>query len=333
MRLALALLLALAPPLRGADAWIGSPAPAESSCIVAAGARTFDLGALGAAPLRFTSRDAGSPGWVYAFSACADVPPCSVSTFCDASLRGSVIQATVGACHSLGTLSTRVVTATESGVVVSFSGGDRCGDVPRSTSITIDCADTATPEIVHVIHGEQPCSYSIFVRARAGCPANCGRDNAGAVCGGANCGRYNAGAVCGGAARGTCVSDQATDMPALCACSEGFGGRACELVAVSPKADVGEYNRQTIGMGLLVSLAIFIFNFVTLKNNRTLLVTSTLLLLVSLFTLLKESFAPETLVIASISPSMVQMQVRPQQFPLCVGVSDHRTCWAWPNAP
>jgi hypothetical protein len=322
LRLALALLLALAMHLRGANAEIGSAAPAESLCVVAVGARTFDLGALGTAPLRFTSRDAGSLGWVYAFSACADVPPCSVSTFCDASLRGSVIQATDNACHSLGLLSTRVVSATENGVIVSFNSGDRCGDVPRSTSITNECADTAIPEIlyfnqpipeiVHLNYGAQPCSYSVLVRARAGCPTDCRRDSTGAVC--------------GGSARGTCTSDKGTDMPAHCVCSEGLGGRACESVAALPKADVGA------GMGLLLTLAILFFNCVKKKNDCAFLFTSTLLLVVALFAL-EETFAPESLFNASISSLTVQMQVRPQHLSLCVGVGDQRTCWARPDAP
>lgn len=324
LRLALVLLLAFATPFRCADAAIGSAAPAESSCVVAVGARTFDLGALGATPLRFTSRDAGSLGWVYAFSACADVPPCSVSTFCDASLRGSVIQATVGVCHNLGALSSRVVTATENGTVISFSGGDLCGDVPRSTSITIECADTAVPEIVYLSHGEHPCSYFILVRARAGCPTECVRDSTGAVC--------------GGAARGICTSDQGTDVPARCVCSEGLGGRACESVVSAPKAKVGagdtwssefpESSGALIGGGLLVVL---VYICVTRKNNRTFFFAVGSFVVV-VFTISKD-FASESLFIASISPQTMQVQMRPHQYPLCVGVGDQRTCWARPDAP
>jgi hypothetical protein len=237
MRLALVLLLAFATPFRCADAAIGSAAPAESSCVVAVGARTFDLGALGAAPLRFTSRDVGSLGWVYSFSACGDIkaprPTCGA-----AAPRSAVLQQTDNACYGLGAFATRSYTATTSSLMISFSGGDPCGaeGIPRSTAVTIQCADLALPQVVHVGHGTTHCSYTALVRSRAGCALECARNASGAVC--------------SGAAHGRCmVVDKAAGL-SRCVCGEGRTGASCADHVLPTNA--ASAKRATAPVGMLV---------------------------------------------------------------------------------
>ena len=237
MRLALALLLALAPPLRGADAGKGSAAPAESSCVVAVGARTFDLGELGAVPLRFTSRDVGSLGWVYSFSACgyieAPLPACNA-----VAPRSAVLQQTDNACYGLGAFATRSFIATTNSLMISFSGGDPCGaqGIPRSTAVTIQCADLALPQVVLVGHGATHCSYTALVRSRAGCAVECARNASGAVC--------------SGAAQGLCMTvDKAAGL-SRCVCEEGFTGASCADHVLPTNA--ASAKRATVPVGMLV---------------------------------------------------------------------------------
>ena len=195
-----------------ASAAVGS-LPASNPCVVSAGARTFDLSEL--RTLRFTSQDRGASGWVYAFSACSNVTPSSAGANCAKTSPAAVLQATDGACHSLGTLATRKLSALECGITLSFSGGDRCGaeGTPRSTLVIVQCDDIPEPVAVRAGHGATGCSYSLRVRARAGCALECGRDGAGAVC--------------GGTANGVCVADSSLDGRASCSCAKGRSGAAC----------------------------------------------------------------------------------------------------------
>ena len=217
LSLKLALLLALAPTARSAEAAAASAAVQAHpvpSCVVTVGARTFDLGELGGSgsALAFTSHEEGSRGWIYSFSACGDVsPPLTCGA---AAPRSAVLQQTDNACYGLGAFSTRSLAATPTGVTVSFSGGDLCGagDTPRSTTIAIQCADLALPQIVLVGHGATHCSYSALVRSRAGCATECARNASGAVC--------------SGASRGQCVTVDAARL-SRCVCSGGYTGASC----------------------------------------------------------------------------------------------------------
>ena len=160
-------------------------AVADSPCLVTAGARSFNLSEL-ATPLLFTSQEAETLGWVYAFSACLETPTTHKISGCEQAPPSAVLQATGSACYSLGELSTRKVVATKHGLFISFGGGDRCGadGSPRTTEVTVECADLSPPRAVQWSHGATPCSYKALIRSRAACAVGCSPGNAaGAMCG------------------------------------------------------------------------------------------------------------------------------------------------------
>ena len=180
-----------------------------SSCLVTAGARTFDLSEL-AAPVRYVSQQPESRGWTYSFSACGEVlagsgPSCKAVT-----PHSAVLEQTVGACNSLGTLATRMVEAKANGVAIYYSGGDG----GRSIVITVECADLTIPKVVRWGYSTGTGTYAALVHARSGCAVSCARDAAGAIC--------------GGAARGVCVEDgNSAGGHARCACAKGHSGAFC----------------------------------------------------------------------------------------------------------
>ena len=202
--------------LVAATAAVATPvpaAPAPPACVVSAGGRSFDLAELGggggggAFALRQRSREPESYDWLYSFSACNEV---KATRACQqAPPQAAAIQETSGGCYSLGNSATRLVTATASGVLVSFSGGDG----GRSTTITVECADVHFPHLVRWAHGIAPLTYTALVRSRAGCPLDCARSLDGAVC--------------GGAANGACISGQHNESSARCICARGRIGSAC----------------------------------------------------------------------------------------------------------
>jgi hypothetical protein len=216
--------LALAAAAASADP---TPMPAPPlACVVSAGARSFNLAQLGgssgagsAPPLRHVSSESDSLGWTYSFTACGVMRPLPAA--CAGAAPGSAaLQQTAGACYGIGSFATRAVAATATGVALSFSGGDG----GRSSVVTVECADVARPQVVRWGHGAALTTYVALVRARAGCALECGRDSAGAVC--------------GGKARGACVTDEATSA-SRCACSEGHVGVACvdgEIIAPATDA-------------------------------------------------------------------------------------------------
>ena len=188
-----------------------------SNCIVSSGSRTFDLSELRGSggselALHYTSYEPASLGWTYSFSACGDaVLPTSCS---GAAPHAAALQKTGGACYSLGTSTTRSVTATATGVALTFTGGDG----GRSSTVTVECADVRRPELLRWVDGSAPSTYSAFFRARAGCALECGRSAAGAVC--------------GGEASGACVAESAR-----CVCASGRAGAACmDIMKENPAA-------------------------------------------------------------------------------------------------
>jgi hypothetical protein len=185
-------------------AFSAAEASAQPPCVVAAGASTFNLSELSsdAAPL-FTGREPYRRNWVYMFSLCGDVSP---SAACASAPPAAVLQDTVHQCHSLGASASRLVSAMHNGVAVAFSGG---GD-GRTALILVECRDVVMPYVASWTEGAP---YTALVRARAGCAVECGRDAAGAVC--------------GGEARGTCTAEGNGTNPATCACADGYAGRAC----------------------------------------------------------------------------------------------------------
>jgi len=210
--------------LPAAAAQLPSAAALTLPCRVVVGERAYDLSELGT-HLRHLSEEPDSRGWAYSLSACGDVPPRSVGAGCHAALPAAVLQETNGACYSLGASSTRTVAALARGVALSFDGGSRCGETPRSSVVTVECADVPTPDVVRWSHGATQCSYAGVVRARAGCAVGCARDAAGAVC--------------SGVANGVCVAEEGGEGPARCKCAEGRSGAACTDKAKALPADSG----------------------------------------------------------------------------------------------
>jgi len=230
-----------------ASAAIATDPATPPACVVSAGARSFNLaqlggggGAGGVPPLRHVSSESDSLGWTYYSAACGAIMPLPAA--CAGAAPGSAaLQQTAGACYGIGSFATRTVTATATGVALSFSGGDG----GRSSVVTVECADVARPQVVRWGHGTTPVSYTALVRARAGCALECARDAAN-------------GAVCGGAARGICASD-ISDGLSRCVCTSGFTGAACMFMQNSVShASVGNNSvnsRTALGAVLLVFIA------------------------------------------------------------------------------
>jgi hypothetical protein len=208
-------LLSMTAIAAAAAAAAADPA-APPACVVSAGARSFDLaelggggGAGGVPPLRHVSLAPASHGWTYSFAACGAIAPLPAA--CAGAAPGSAaLQQTAGVCYGLGASATRSVTATATGVALSFSGGDG----GRSSVITVECADVPRRQVVRWGDGSAPGSYTALVRARAGCALECARDPV-------------TGAVCGGAQRGTCVIAAIHGHTASCACMDGYAGPQC----------------------------------------------------------------------------------------------------------
>ena len=85
---------------------------APLSCVVTAGARTFNLAELGggggAATVRYLSTELDSHGCTFSFSACGDVAPDdSAGGSCAAVPPSAVLRQTEGDCAGLGASSTR----------------------------------------------------------------------------------------------------------------------------------------------------------------------------------------------------------------------------------
>jgi hypothetical protein len=185
-------------------------------CTFTTPAGDFDLAPLGA--VRIVSREAASFGWTYLFGACANVDASTAAGHCSG--MSPAVQATSGACYSLGSLAQRRVAplAAEKngsvGVTVAFEGGDSCGGgVSRTISIDVICADVPRASNVRVLGSTtRTCVYNAAVESRAGCPLACARDPA-------------TGAVCGGKFRGACsITASGT---AACVCLSEHAGPLC----------------------------------------------------------------------------------------------------------
>ncbi len=256
-RLRLPLLCAAALALAAdADADADPARAVPPACVISAGARSFDLAELGggagaAPPLRHVSRAADSLGWTYSLAACGAVAPLPAA--CAGAAPGSAaLQQTAGACYGLGSFATRTVTATATGVALSFSGGDG----GRSSVTTVECADVARPQVVRWGSGAAPGSYTALVRARAGCALECARDAA-------------TGAICGGEVRGACVADGGAEGATHCSCSEGYSGAACSESAVARASDSSvPYLEATSGARVALGIVLLAMAFCAAVSVR-----------------------------------------------------------------
>jgi hypothetical protein len=201
---------------------------AARDCAFTTPAGNFDLAPLGT--VRIVSREAASFGWTYLFSACANVDAGKAAGHCSG--VSPAVQATSGACYSLGSLAQRSVAPLAAdkdgriGVTVAIEGGDSCGGgVTRTISIDVVCADVARASKVRVIDSTtRACAYKAIVESRAGCPLACARDPA-------------TGAVCGGKLRGACLAN--ASGAASCICLSGRTGPLCIATpAEAPEAPV-----------------------------------------------------------------------------------------------
>jgi hypothetical protein len=198
-----------------------SPAPAPA-CAVSTPAGAFDLAPLG------TVRHTTPTGWTYLFSACADVDASAgVSGSCGGVAPAPAVQVTGGECHSLGRLAQRSIAPLAKvgvvGLTVAFDGGDACGNLARTISIDVACADVERASKAQVIESTtRACSYNAAVESRAGCPLSCARDP-------------KTGAVCGGKRRGACTMAVPGGAVA-CVCVDGYEGPICEPTAETAAA-------------------------------------------------------------------------------------------------
>jgi hypothetical protein len=109
------------------------------------------------------------------------------------------------------------------GFSLSLSGGSACADGPRSVDVTVECLEAAYYTQVFSAD-DRDCRFSLAVRARAGCPLSCARDNV-------------TGLVCGGPHRGKCTAAP-LGKAASCACAPGFGGPTCAPhPSLAPKSE------------------------------------------------------------------------------------------------
>jgi hypothetical protein len=178
----------------------------------------------------------------YLFSACANVDS-SAQYFahCGTTISPLLQASPGGVCKSLGSLLKRSVAPIRRegrpGVELCFGGGDMCGEIERSSSIEVLCANYERPSNLWVVENKtQLCSYSAHVEARSGCPVECERDE------------YS-GDVCGGEERGACLM---VDKIAKCVCAVDRSGPACSSQA-------GAFWTQLLGGGAAFFLSIISF--------------------------------------------------------------------------
>jgi hypothetical protein len=204
--------------------WTFAGDSALRDCTFTTPAGDFDLAPLGA--VRIVSSEAASFGWTYLFSACANVNASTAAGHCSGA--SPAVQATSGACFSLGSLKQRSVAPLSAdrngrrvGVTVALEGGDSCGGgVTRTISIDVVCADVVRACKVRVLESTtRACVYDAAVESRAGCPLACARDPA-------------TGAVCGGKLRGACVVT--ASGTAACVCLSGHAGPLCAAETAEP---------------------------------------------------------------------------------------------------
>jgi hypothetical protein len=196
---------------------------APRDCAFTTPAGDFDLAPLGA--VRIVSSKTASFGWTYLFSACANVDASTAAGHCSG--MSPAVQATSGACYSLGSLAQRSVAPLAAnsdgriGVTVALEGGDSCGGgVTRTISIDVVCADVTRASKASVLESTtRICVYNAAVESRAGCPLACAREPA-------------TGAVCGGKLRGACLAN--ASGAATCVCLSGHAGPLCAAKTTEP---------------------------------------------------------------------------------------------------
>ena len=185
-----------------------SLATASPPCTFSTSAGTFDLSTLGSLAFR-----APLSSWVYALSACEDVPPKTVHYRCDDSATAPAFQVTLSECLRLGTLASRRAAPLPRalGIALTFDGGDG----GRSAVLELACFDG--PTTIDALVEVPSLSYVMQVRGRAGCPLECSRGP-------------DTNAVCGGVARGACLQEGSGS--AGCSCKPGTSGDACDATTM-----------------------------------------------------------------------------------------------------
>ncbi len=171
---------------------------------------TFNLSALG------TLRVEGD--WTYVVNVCGRAALTPRDHECEApavfgALAYQVHTGMAGECYALSDHGRKraagALRGGGVGVEVALTGGTECGAaLRRAITVIVECGDggVAPPAVEPV----KDCLFLLRVRSPAGCPLECARDGAGAVC--------------GGPARGAC---KLRDGGARCACVAGHDGPAC----------------------------------------------------------------------------------------------------------
>jgi hypothetical protein len=224
------------------------------TCIFQTPQGTFNLTAL---PV-VEAYDANA--WRYLISPCRSLSPWQASASClNTDGRGQrspafQVQPAKGLCKRLGTLSNLSFAplAGRVGITLTLGGGDACGTVTRSVTLTVVCPsplynkdDASCP----IVTEPRSCAYAAVVQSTAGCPLLCARDHHGAVC--------------GGAGRGECTLNG-------CQCASGRTGPSCTDLVSAPRAlrDVANVGRGVPFFGSRSLLILILLLLVTAATFR-----------------------------------------------------------------
>ena len=200
-----------------------SALPRAWACFITAGALDFDLSSLNASLIIRVP-----PHWTYAVSPCGTLPP---KVFGCATAAPAFQMDKNGDCKSLGTRDGAVLLRAwtrggRGGLSVAFppepDAGPGCA---RTSTLDVECAPVAPSpwdpvdllvarDAPFSVFEPRPCAYAFRLRSPAGCPLQCARGAAGAVC--------------SGEARGACVIAPGGNS-ATCVCKPGFSGASCSL--------------------------------------------------------------------------------------------------------
>jgi len=195
----------------------------QMPCLITAGALNFDLSSLNASLVIRVP-----PHWTYVVSPCGTLPPRVFG--CTAPSPAFQVDKN-GDCKSLGTrdgadLWRAWSRGDHGGLSTAFPPESDAGPgCARTSTLDVECAPVAPSpgdplaslvarDAPLSVFESQPCAYAFRLRSPAGCPLQCARGAAGAVC--------------SGEARGACVIAPG-GASAACVCRPGFAGASCSL--------------------------------------------------------------------------------------------------------
>ena len=210
----------------GTDLTVVAPAVtafvvANSGCVFSTPSGTFDLSLLGTIRSLSPSNE-NTLGWLFVFNVCEDITPARFSSSCTNIPPAPAFGISSIWCRTLGRMDSRSITKHAGGSLglsITFHGGDMaidagpdaCGNLPRTLSIDLVCADFERPIVHFAENSSRPCGYLSTIESRTGCPLQCARDPL-------------TGRVCGGATHGDCKTVYGTTA---CVCQDRYAGPYC----------------------------------------------------------------------------------------------------------